>query len=177
MKKKKLKIRWDRVIMLLVVFISVVTILTLGVIKLVKDIKASDDVPYVYNINDSWETKKEMPTIKEFNKMIFGKNFTVKYLGEFKLTGYCNCEICCGQWSGGPCFNGEYPKENWTVAVDTDVIPLNSYIIFNDGVLRKAQDTGNAIVGNRIDVYLDSHDDCFDSWCNRTTGVYQIIFE
>lgn len=39
-------------------------------------------------------------------------------LGSVVTSGYCNCPICCGQWSGGPTASGVYPTANHTIAVD-----------------------------------------------------------
>lgn len=85
-------------------------------------------------------------------------------LGEFKLTAYCPCEICCGIWSNnrpnGIVYGaiGEELKENYSIAVDPDVIPYKAEVIIN-GHVYKAQDCGGAIKGNRIDVYFEDHDD------------------
>ena len=82
-------------------------------------------------------------------------------LGTFKLTAYCNCEICCGVWAGGATASGVMPVANHTIAVDTDVIPFGTKLIIN-GNTYVAEDTGSAIIGNRIDVYFDSHSDALD---------------
>ena len=39
-------------------------------------------------------------------------------LGLVVTSGYCNCPICCGQWSGGPTASGAMPTANHTIAVD-----------------------------------------------------------
>ena len=39
-------------------------------------------------------------------------------LGQVVTSGYCNCRICCGVWSGGPTASGAYPTANHTIAVD-----------------------------------------------------------
>ncbi len=39
-------------------------------------------------------------------------------LGIMTFSGYCNCSICCGQWSGGPTASGVMPKADHTLAVD-----------------------------------------------------------
>ena len=88
-------------------------------------------------------------------------------LGEFKLTAYCSCEICCGEWAynrpNGIVYGaiGEELKENYSIAVDPDVIPYRSEVIIN-GKTYKAQDCGGAIKGNRIDVYFEDHDDALE---------------
>lgn len=85
-------------------------------------------------------------------------------LGEFKLTAYCPCEICCGKWANnrpnGIVYGaiGEELKEGYSIAVDPNVIPYRTEVIIN-GQTYKAQDCGGAIKGNRIDVYMGNHND------------------
>ena len=78
-------------------------------------------------------------------------------LGEFRLTAYCPCEICCGKWSQyGLTASGTVPEEGRTIAVDKHVIPLGESVTI-DGVEYIAEDTGSAIKGNRIDIFFDDH--------------------
>lgn len=77
-------------------------------------------------------------------------------LGQFKLTAYCACSKCCGKWSGGNTASGTKPTANRTIAVDTSVIPFGTEVIIN-GVTYIAEDTGSAINGNKIDIYMESH--------------------
>ena len=57
---------------------------------------------------------------------------------------YCNCPICCGQWSGGPTASGAYPQANHTIAVDASnpFVPMGTHVIMN-GVEYVVEDTGN----------------------------------
>jgi 3D (Asp-Asp-Asp) domain-containing protein len=82
-------------------------------------------------------------------------------LGEFKLTAYCPCEICCGKWSGGATASGVMPKANHTIAVDTDVIPFGTEVIINNKKYI-AEDTGSAIKGNKIDIYFEDHQEALE---------------
>ena len=84
---------------------------------------------------------------------------------------YCNCEICNGVWAYGPTYSGVMPTENNTIAVDPEVIPLGSYV-WIDGIRYHAEDTGSAIIGKHIDVYVENHNDCFEEWCNGYHNVY-----
>lgn len=80
-------------------------------------------------------------------------------LGTVTTSGYCNCRICCGQWSGGPTASGVYPTANHTLAVDASnpFVPMGTKVIMN-GVEYKVEDTGNfARYGVQFDVYYDSH--------------------
>lgn len=78
-------------------------------------------------------------------------------LGTFRLTAYCNCSRCCGQWSGGPTASGKMPTSGRTIAVDKSVIPLGTKVMIN-GHMYIAEDTGAGIDGNCIDIYFDSHE-------------------
>lgn len=78
-------------------------------------------------------------------------------LGSFRITHYCNCYLCCGSWAGGPTASGTIPTPGRTIAVDPSVIPLGTRVIIN-GQIYVAEDTGSAIKGNKIDVYVASHE-------------------
>ena len=83
-------------------------------------------------------------------------------LGEFRLTAYCPCEICCGKWSQyGLTASGTVPEEGHTIAVDKAVIPLGETVTI-DGVEYTAEDTGSAIKGNRIDIFFDDHQEALE---------------
>lgn len=77
------------------------------------------------------------------------------------ITAYCPCEICCGEWADGITASGVYAQADHTVAVDPEVIPLGSWVVIGD-VWYRAEDTGGAIVGNRIDIFFDRHADAED---------------
>lgn len=77
------------------------------------------------------------------------------FLGNFKLTAYCGCYECSGQWGNGTA-TGTVAKENWTIAVDPDVIPYGTMVIIGNNIYC-AEDCGGAIVGNKIDIYHKSH--------------------
>lgn len=89
-------------------------------------------------------------------------------LGNFKLTAYCSCELCCGKWALNRPIDengneivygsiGERLQEGYSIAVDPSVIPYRTEVIIN-GKAYKAQDCGGAIKGNRIDLYFLSHE-------------------
>lgn len=77
-------------------------------------------------------------------------------LGEFKLTAYCPCEKCCGEWADGITYTGTVATAGRTVAVDPRVIPLGSTVRIN-GHDYIAEDIGGAIKENRVDVFFDTH--------------------
>ena len=57
-----------------------------------------------------------------------------------------------------------------TIAVDPNVIPLGSKVYVSGYGLAIAADTGGAIKGNIIDVYLNSYEECM-SWGRRQVTV------
>lgn len=89
-------------------------------------------------------------------------------LGEFTVTHYCACEKCCGEWAqsrpNGIVYtaSGAVAQAGRTIAVDPDVIPYGTEVVvrYNDGdeAVYIAEDTGGAIKGNHIDVYMASHE-------------------
>lgn len=94
----------------------------------------------------------------------------------FKLTAYCSCEKCCGQYAlnrpDGIVYtaSGNEAVAGRTVAVDPNVIPLGSTVVIN-GKEYIAHDTG-AFRGNIIDIYFDSHEDAWNFGAKRTSDVY-----
>lgn len=77
--------------------------------------------------------------------------------GIFKVTHYCNCEHCQGEYIGMTA-TGTAPKAGRTIAVDPDKIPLGS-VVKIDGQEYVAEDTGGAIKGNRVDIFVADHDE------------------
>ena len=94
------------------------------------------------------------------------------YLGEFLLTGYCDCPICQEEWVGTTAL-GVAPTPEWTIAVDPDVIPLGSYVVIN-GHTYRAEDVGGMINYNHIDIFCSSHEECYSDFCNGYTEVYLV---
>lgn len=77
-------------------------------------------------------------------------------LGSFRITHYCPCFYCCGSWAGGNTASGTRPTPGRTIAVDPSVIPLGTRVIIN-GQVYVAEDTGGAIKGNKIDIFVADH--------------------
>jgi len=82
-----------------------------------------------------------------------------KALGNFKVTFYTLSAEECGKapedWGYGITRSGAYVREGITVAVDPEVIPLGSYVYIEGLGYYVAQDTGGAVKGKVIDVYVD----------------------
>lgn len=81
-------------------------------------------------------------------------------LGSFTVTAYCCCKKCCGKDITDPAYgitkSGKKATEGRTIAVDPSVIPLGSTVYLN-GTSYIAEDTGSAIKGKKIDLFINDH--------------------
>lgn len=118
-----------------------------------------------YEAEVVYEEMPEEPTVE----VVGGEK---KSLGLFKLTAYCSCEICCGQYAlnrpvdeNGKSIvytaSGERAIQGVSVAVDPTVIPYGTELEI-DGQRYIAHDCGGDIKENRIDVYFESHQDAWN---------------
>lgn len=62
-----------------------------------------------------------------------------------------------------------------TIAVDPSVVPLGSKVYVDGYGYAIAADTGGAIKGNRIDIYLNSSGEC-DSWGRRSVNLLLVAY-
>ena len=95
-------------------------------------------------------------------------------LGEFKITAYCPCPLCCGEWADGLTYTETVATEGRTIAVDPEVIPLGSKVEIN-GEEYIAEDIGGAIKGNRIDLFFENHEDAL-KWGVQSLNIFLIGF-
>lgn len=81
-----------------------------------------------------------------------------EYIGTFKITKYCPCDICNGGWGNHTAWADEIIPGQ-TVAVDPSVIGKLSWIYIDGYGLRRAEDRGGAVQGYHIDVAVSSHEE------------------
>lgn len=118
------------------------------------DAAVKADLDELFARQYSLSTQSSNETITETRTVRVGES-----LGQVVTSGYCNCPICCGQWSGGPTASGVMPQANHTIAVDahTPTVPMGTKVVMN-GVEYTVEDTGNFTqYGVDFDVYYDSH--------------------
>ena len=81
-------------------------------------------------------------------------------LGSFTVTAYCCCKECCGKEPTHPAYgitkSGTKAIEGKTIAVDPNIIPLGTTVYLN-GNSYVAEDTGFAIKGKKIDLFINDH--------------------
>lgn len=94
------------------------------------------------------------------------EDLSVEYvsIGTFKLTHYCGCKKCCGKWSSGSESDasgalGTKLTPYVSIAVDKRKIELGTVLYDADGNKYIAEDTGSAIKGNKIDLFVGNHNE------------------
>ena len=90
------------------------------------------------------------------------------YLGRFKLTGYCSCSICTGQWSGGSTASGTTPTDGRTIAMGG--VPFGTKLMIN-GQVYTVEDRGTAY--GHVDIFCSSHSEAL-SFGVQYADVYQL---
>lgn len=107
---------------------------------------------------------------------------TLEYVGTFTATAYCPCVSCCGIWSAehpdriGTDYiqrtaSGTVAEEGRTIAADWDVLPEGTVVVIK-GHPYTVEDTGNAIKGNRIDIFMSDHQEALE-YGVREVEVYK----
>lgn len=98
-------------------------------------------------------------------------------LDDVMVTHYCTCFECCGK-DDGITASGLMVTPGVTVAVDPDVIPLGADVLvdYGDGEIQyyRADDTGGAIKGNKIDLCMESHEAALQAGV-KTATVWWVI--
>lgn len=92
------------------------------------------------------------------------------------LTAYTSGYESTGKTPGDPDYGitatGSKVKEGETIAVDPSIIPMGSTVYIEGVGVRKAEDTGGAIKGTRIDVYMNNLDQAVTFGVKRNVKVY-----
>ena len=112
---------------------------------------ASENISYI----DLYQPTGQKPLETILKASTVEEVETVKEI--FKITAYCPCEKCCGEWSDGITFSGDFAHEGVTIAADLSVLPLGT-VVYIEGIgERIVQDKGGAIKGNHIDLFFYNH--------------------
>ena len=81
-------------------------------------------------------------------------------MGECKITYFCPCEICSGQW-GRQTYSGKTARSEHTVAVDPDIFDIGSRLLI-DGKEYIAEDIGGGVNGDHVDIFVDTHEETLE---------------
>ena len=133
-----------------VVVIIIVTIIFLAMAMFEPEEPKGDLVPYM---SDQPIKAKELA----YGKPVTSEEKRIEFedLGEYTLTAYCPCSICCGK-TNGITATGTKATANHTIAVDPRKIPYGTELVIN-GEKYVAEDCGGAIKGNHIDIFFNTH--------------------
>ena len=133
-------------------------------------------------------TELELPTVSEpqteETETEVEENPQYISLGEFLITAYCSCEICCDHYAlnrpidenGNEIVIGAAQQvltPEYSIAVDTNVIPFGTKVYFN-GKEYLAQDRGGSIKKKRIDLYFDDHQSALE-WGKQYHEVFILV--
>ena len=92
---------------------------------------------------------------------------TLRYLGEYKITGYDICVSCCGNTKGITA-SGTQATVGRTCAAGKD-LPFGT-VLYIDGIgYRTVEDRGGGVNGGHIDVLCNDHPECYS-----ITGRYDV---
>ena len=89
-----------------------------------------------------------------------------------KVTGYCPCKICCGEWANGLTYTGDKAGRG-CVAIDPDagILKMGQRVYIEGYGYGVCNDIGGAIKGWEADVCFDTHQEALD-WGVRLVKVY-----
>lgn len=96
------------------------------------------------------------------------------------VSHYCICKRCCGKDESHPDYgitaSGRAAAPGTSVAVDPNMIPLGSDVLvdYGDGEIHyyRADDTGGAIKGARIDLCVEDHETALALGLRKATVWY-----
>ena len=94
------------------------------------------------------------------------------FLGYFTITYYCPCTKCCGKYANGITASGALAKANHTIAASAQY-KFGTKMKINNTVYT-VEDRGGAIKGNKIDIYVDSHEEALKLGKQTKVPVYKV---
>ncbi|PYI53053.1 3D domain-containing protein [Paenibacillus flagellatus] len=105
-----------------------------------------------------------------------GERPVVKRVLNSTLTAYTAGAESTGKTPSHPAYgitrSGSKAEEGRTVAVDPSIIPLGSTVLIEGIGVRKAEDTGSAIKGSRIDVYMNDLEEAVEFGVKKNVKVF-----
>jgi len=116
-------------------------------------------------VEKSVESKKEVKQVKASEKKPSKTKKEEKWM-YFTITAYTNGKESTGKVKGdkdyGKTASGVYTKEGVTVSADPKVFPMGTKIYIEGVGERIVQDTGGAIKGNKLDLFIEDLDEALE---------------
>lgn len=128
-------------------------------INYIVDVPVIDDCKKETVIPDTLDTGYINPYVKSYVPVLgraIPDGSTVKYLGNYKVTGYDTCTYCCGK-TDGITASGAKAIPYYTVAMNG--IPFGTKIYVEGYGVYIVQDRGGSKIG--VDIVCESHDICY----------------
>lgn len=97
---------------------------------------------------------------------------TDELYGYFTITYYCPCTKCCGKYANGITASGAKATAGRTIAACSKYKFGTKMKIF--GNVYTVEDRGGAIKGNKIDIYVDSHEEALKLGKKTNVPVYKV---
>ncbi|MDE5873800.1 MAG: hypothetical protein K2H07_07805 [Lachnospiraceae bacterium] len=124
------------------------------------------------SVQETQETQQTSASVTTYAD----ENGTYELVGDFTLTAYCPCTICCGQWSNPSnptTASGTTATAGRTIAADTSKFPFGTQLVIN-GQIYTVEDVGGAISGNKIDIYFNTHQEAIN-FGRQSAQVYRVV--
>jgi 3D (Asp-Asp-Asp) domain-containing protein len=128
-------------------------------------VKIDNNYFFIYN---QYISTEKVVIKKEIKKESSGSNENL--LGYFTLTYYCPCSKCCGKYASGITASGTTATAGRTIATSSQYA-FGTQMIIN-GHTYTVEDRGGAIKGNKIDIYVDSHEEALKLGKKTNVPVY-----
>lgn len=120
---------------------------------------------------DSEASKKSMPELEEQDQYggfepeqsdngdVAGCDEALTYLGNYQITFYCPCELCCGVWATGCTASGVLATEWHTVAAG-EQFKFGTQLYIDGLGCFIVEDRG--VEGDHIDVFVSDHNEALN---------------
>ncbi len=79
-----------------------------------------------------------------------------------EITAYCNCASCTYPYNDGITASGKFPQSGKTIAMDHNIPMGTKVIIEGFDTIFEVQDRRASIVGDRVDIYKDTHEEALN---------------
>lgn len=120
--------------------------------------------------------KLQIPAPSDTMPAVEGKQPVIHKVLSSTLTAYTAGRESTGKTPSHPqygvTYSGAKAEEGRTIAVDPAVIPLGSTVYIEGIGLRKAEDTGSAIRGAKIDIFMEDVSEAMDFGVKKNVKVY-----
>ncbi|WP_438448520.1 3D domain-containing protein [Gorillibacterium sp. sgz5001074] len=120
--------------------------------------------------------KLMIPSVPADVPKLAGKEPVIKKVLSSTLTAYTSGKESTGKTPSHPAYgitySGVKAEEGRTVAVDPSIIPLGSTVYIEGIGIRRAEDTGSAIKGAKIDVYMNDLEQAQTFGVKRNVKVF-----